>query len=219
MKRIFEAIQTSPLLEGIDYDDFERMLSCLSVKTLHYQKDDMVLLSGSKVDFVGLIVSGSVKIFKEDQQGNTSMLTELSRSESFGEVFACAGISQSPVSIQATDDTEVFYIDFRRIITTCTATCPFHSRLIENMLKLIAIKDLMLNQKIEILSRRTTREKLLCYFDMQRGSASEFTIPFNREELAHYLCVDRSAMSNELGKMRDEGLISFHKNRFEILAN
>ena len=97
-----------------------------------------------------------------------------------------------------------------------SSACPFHAKLIENMLGLLAKKNLMLNQKIEILSKRTTREKLLCFFDAQRGAAKRFTIPFNREELAHYLCVDRSAMSNELCKMRDEGLIKFQRNNFEV---
>jgi CRP-like cAMP-binding protein len=85
------------------------------------------------------------------------------------------------------------------------------------MLKLLAKKNLMLNQKIEILSKRTTKDKLTCYFDFIRGAAKRFTIPFNREELARYLCVDRSAMSSELCKMRDEGLIEFNKNEFFIL--
>ncbi len=107
-------------------------------------------------------------------------------------------------------------MDYKKIITTCACACHFHARLIENMLRLIARKNLILNQKLEIVSKRTTREKLMCFFDTQRGAAKRFTIPFNREELARYLCVDRSAMSNELCKMRDEGLISFHKNTFEL---
>jgi len=217
MKKIFEAIKSNPLFQGIAFSDFERMLGCLSAKTACYKKDDVILLSGDTVNFVGLILSGSVKIIKEDINGNYTILMELSISEMFGEVFACAGISQSPVTIQAADDVEILFIDYKKIITLCSSTCPFHASLIGNMLKLIAKKNLMLNQKIDILSKRTTREKLLCFFDLQRGAAKKFTIPFNREELARYLCVDRSAMSNELCKMRDEGLINFQKNKFEIL--
>ena len=174
-------------------------------------------MSGDAVNFVGMILSGSVQIIKEDPDGRVAILTELSISDIFGEVFACAGISHSPVTIQASEDSEILFIDYNKIITSCSSACPFHARLIENMLKLIAVKNLLLNQKIEILSKRTTKEKLLCYFDLQRGAARKFNIPFNREELARYLCVDRSAMSNELCKMRDEGLIRFIKNTFEIL--
>jgi CRP-like cAMP-binding protein len=129
----------------------------------------------------------------------------------------CAGIDRSPVTVQAAEDVEILFIDYKKIITTCPSACPFHARLIENMLKLVAKKNLMLNQKLEILSKRTTREKLLCFFDTQRGSSQRFTIPFNREELARYLCVDRSAMSNELCKMRDDGIIRFRKNVFDVL--
>ncbi|MDR2898650.1 MAG: helix-turn-helix domain-containing protein [Spirochaetaceae bacterium] len=117
----------------------------------------------------------------------------------------------------AADTAEILFLDYRRIITSCSAACSFHTQLIENMLKLVARKNVLLNQKIEILSKRTTREKLLCFFDIHRGRAKRFTIPFNREELSQYLCVDRSAMSNELCKMRDEGLITFEKNLFEML--
>ena len=148
---------------------------------------------------------------------NITILAKLTVSEIFGEVFACAEIFHSPVTIQAIEQTEVLFIDYSRIFTSCTNACHFHAQLIKNMLKLMAQKNLMLNQKIEILSKRTTRDKLLCFFDFQRGAANEFSIPFNREEMANYLCVDRSAMSNELCKMRDDGLIKFNRNTFEII--
>ena len=164
MKNIFEIIKSNPLFQGIPFSNFESMLSCLSGRTAAYKKNDVILLSGDTVNFVGLVLTGGVKI-----------------------------------------------------ITSCTAACPFHANLIENMLKLLAHKNLMLNQKIEVLSKRTTKEKLMCFFDYQRGAAKKFTIPFSREEMAHYLCVDRSAMSNELCKMRDEGLIRFNRNEFEII--
>ena len=217
MKKIFEALKSSPLFQGIAFSDFERMLKCLSAKTADYKKDEVILLSGDTVSFVGLILSGSVKIIKEDMDGRIAILSELGVSDLFGEVFACAGVDHSPVTIQAKEAAEILFINYRRIITSCVAACPFHAKMIENMLKLVAMKSLMLNQKIEILSKLTTREKLLAFFDLQRGTAKKFTIPYNREELAHYLCVDRSAMSNELCKMRDEGLITFQKSAFEML--
>jgi CRP-like cAMP-binding protein len=217
MKKIFESVKGNQLFHGIAFSDFEGMLSCLSAKTKDYKKGGIILLSGDTVDFVGLILSGSVKVIKEDLDGNITILTELSVSEVFGEVFACAGTPQSPVTVQAAEDAEILFIDYRKIVTSCSSACPFHARLIENMLKLLAHKNLMLNQKIEILSKRTTKEKLMCFFDYHRGAAKKFTLPFNREELAHYLCVDRSAMSNELCKMRDEGLIRFKRNEFEII--
>ena len=217
MRKIFESIKNNPLFQGIAFSDFESMLSCLSARTAAYKKDDVILLSGDTVSSVGFIISGGVKIIKEDMRGNITILTELSVAEVFGEVFACAGVDHSPVTVQASEDAEILFVDYRKVITSCSAACPFHAKLIENMLKLLAYKNLTLNQKIDILSKRTTREKLLCFFDYQRGAAKKFAIPFNREELAHYLCVDRSAMSNELCKMRDEGFIRFDRNMFEYL--
>ncbi|MCL1810199.1 MAG: Crp/Fnr family transcriptional regulator [Clostridiales bacterium] len=217
MKKVFEAATNNPLFQGIAFGDFENMMTCLSATRVCYKKCDVILLSGDSVNFVGLVLSGSVQVIREDIDGRVMLLNELGVSEIFGEVFACAGIDHSPVTVQAKEDAEILLVNYKKIITSCTAACPFHSRLIENMLKLIAVKSLVLNQRIEILSKRTTREKLLAFFDMQRGAAKKFTIPFNREELAQYLCVDRSAMSSELSKMRNEGLMLFSKNAFEIL--
>ena len=216
MKNIFEAIKNNPLLNGIGYSDFEGMARCLGAETQTYNKNEVILLSGDTVNHIGLVISGSVKVIKEDVDGNITILTELSVPELFGEVFACAGIDHSPVTVQASEKCEILFMNYRKVITSCSSACEFHSRLIENMLELIARKTLQLNQKIEILSKRTTRGKLLAFFDVQRGSAKKFSIAFNREELAHYLCVDRSGMSNELCKMRDDGIIKFHKNTFEI---
>ena len=217
MKKTFDAVKNNPLFAGIAFSDFENMLTCLSAKTVCYQKNDIILLTGDTVNFVGLVLSGYVQIIKEDAGGHIAILTELAVSDIFGEVFACAGVSHSPVTVQAAEDSEILFIDYKKIITSCTSACPFHTKLIENMLKLVAVKSLIMNQKIEILSKRTTREKLLTFFDIQRGMAKKFTIPYNREELAQYLCVDRSAMSNELCKMRDEGIIKFQKSTFEII--
>ena len=217
MKNIFEKIKNNPLFEGIAFEDFDRLLNCLSAKTVCYKKGEIILLSGNSVSFVGLVLSGHIKIIKEDKNGNITILTELSSPELFGEVFACAEIEHSPVTVQASKDCEILFIDYKRIVISCAAACPFHAKVIGNMLKLIAKKNLLLNQKNEILSQRTIRGKLISFFDNQRGMAKNFTIPYNREELASYLCVDRSSMSRELCKMRDEGLIKFTKNHFVFL--
>jgi len=217
MKNIFEIVKNNQLFQGISLSDFEKMSKCLSAETKGYRKDDIILRSGDAVNFVGIVLSGNIKIKKEDAGGRITMIANAGISEAFGEVFACAGISHSPVTIQASEDSEILFFDYRKIITSCTSACPFHSKLIENMLKLVAQKNMMINQKMEIISKRTTREKISAFFDAQRGAAKKFTIPYDREEMAQYLCVDRSAMSNELCRMRREGLIKFQKNTFEIL--
>ena len=217
MKNLLETVKNSPLFHGIAFSDFEKMLGCLSAQTSRYKKDEVILMTGDAISFVGLILSGGVQLTNEDFHGRSTILAEFFATEIFGEVFACAEITHSPITISATEDTEILFINYKCIITPCAAACPFHATLIKNMLKIIAQKNLFLNRKLEILSKRSTREKLLHYFDTQRGADKKFTIAFNREELANFLCVDRSAMSSELGKMRDEGLIKFERNRFEIL--
>ena len=216
MNKIYEAARNNPLWNGIGHDDFEKMFRCIGAGTRRYAKGDMILLAGDAVKFIGLVLSGGVKIIREDADGNVTIMTELGVSEIFGEVFACAGIGVSPVTVRASEDCEILFINYKKVITSCASACGFHSKLIENMLGILAKKNLMLNQKIEVLSKRTIREKLLTFFDAQRGSAKKFSIPYNREELAHLICADRSATSNELCKMRDEGLIKFRKNEFEI---
>ncbi len=217
MREYYKTAKNSPLFEGIAPDDFERVLNCLSAKTAAYPKEGIILLAGDTADFVGLVLSGSVQIIKEDRDGHSTIVTELGVSALFGEVFACAGVAHSPVTVRAAENAEILLINYKKMITTCAAACPFHAQLIQNMLQILSEKCLMLNQKIEILARRTTREKLLAFLSTQRGAAQTFTIPYNREQLAQYLCVDRSALSAELGKMRDEGLIRFHKSTFEVL--
>jgi CRP-like cAMP-binding protein len=218
MKRLFEAPKGAPLFDGIALSDFEKMFDCLSARKKVYQKDEVILLSGNLVSSIGLVISGSVKITKTDMDGRMIILAKMGASKLFGETFACAGIDHSPVTVIASDDdTEILFMNYRKIITTCPSSCFFHNKLIENMLKIVAKKNLMLNEKIEILSKRTTREKLLSFFDLHRGNQKIFKLPFDREEMAQYLCVDRSAMSNELGKMKKEGIIKFKKNVFEIL--
>jgi len=217
MEKIYEVAKHSLLFQGIASRDFMPMFRCLSARTVRYERDDVILLAGSPVHSMGLVLSGSVKIMKEDADGHSTILAKLKPSEVFGEVFAFAELCHSPVTVQAAEETELILIDCSKIITSCSSACQFHTRLIKNMLKLLAEKTLMLNQKIEILSKRTTREKLFCLFDQQRDTGTKFTVPFSREEMATYLCVDRSAMSKELCKMRDEGLIRFDRNAFEIL--
>jgi CRP-like cAMP-binding protein len=216
MKRKFEILKTNPLFCNISFEDFERILGCLGASSAYYDSQQLVMLAGDKISSIGFVLSGRVQIIKEDVDGNSNILTELGVAELFGEVFVCAGFSNSPVTLLATEATEILFIEYSRLITTCGSACHFHARLITNMLSLLAEKNLLLNKKIDILSQRSTRGKLLAFFDAQRKAAQKFTIPYNREELAHYLCVDRSAMSAELGRMRDEGLIKFHKNKFEI---
>ena len=217
LEGIYSILKSNPLWGDIGFEEFSSMVACMEARQRIFLKGDIIVMAGNPINQIGLIISGSVKVIREDYDGNILLMSELGASDLFGEVFACAGLDQSPVTIQASEKVEILFINFRKVLTTCSSACSFHTKLIENMLQLIALKTLVLNQQIDILSKRTTRDKLIAFFEMHRNGARRFTIPFNREEMANYLCVDRSAMSHELGKMRNDGLIKFKKNFFEIL--
>jgi CRP-like cAMP-binding protein len=180
----------------------------------------MIYCAGETVTRVGEVVSGRVHIMKEDFWGNRSILEEFGPGRLFGETYAAAPPSPLEVNVMAAEPCEVLFLDIRRIMTTCSSACRFHARLIRNLLSVTAQKNLLLTRKMGYMARRTTREKLLAYLSAQsqRSGRAAFEIPFDRQQLADYLSVDRSAMSKELCKLRDEGVIKFRKNKFELLG-
>lgn len=219
MKKYLYLIEKMPLFCGIAREETQSMLDCLQASLKHYAKQDDIFTAGGPANRVGIVLEGSAQVVRDDVFGNRTILTGLGVGDMFGETFACANVEMLPVSVIATDACVILLLDYRKIITTCSASCSFHNRMIENMLQILAAKNLILNRKIEAVSAHSTREKLLVYLAGQSGEAgsAKFEIPFNRQALADYLSVDRSAMSAELGKMRDEGLLRFHKNQFELL--
>lgn len=221
IKKYLKQLQKNALFNDFDETDLDSILQCLHSKVVSYMKKDMIIQQGDHVHFIGIVLSGSIQIIKEDIQGYINILAHLGVNDIFAEAFAYANVLECPVTVQATEDCEILFIDSKRIIITCQKACIFHSRLTENMLSLIAKKNITLSQKIEILSKRTTREKLYAFFStqIQMTHSNKISIPYNREGLANYLCVDRSALSREICKMRDEGLIQFVKNEFEILKS
>lgn len=219
MKKYIAILKKSLLFKGMSEQDLLSMLNCLSATVKDYHKDECVWLSGDQVKQVGLVLGGEVLIIKDDLYGNRSVLSNVCEGDLFGEAFSCAGIKSLPVSVITVSRSTIMLIDYQRIINTCSNTCVFHMKLIKNMLKILADKNIMLTQKINNMSQRTTREKLLSYLAdaSTRANSRVFKIPFNRQELADYLCVDRSAMSSELGKLKAEGIIDFARSEFKFL--
>lgn len=220
MEKYLPVLQASPLFLGIASDDLHALLLCLSAAAASYDKNSFILRCGERVTSVGLILTGSAHIIKEDFWGNRNLLSHIEPGQLFAETYACAADLPLGVSVLAAEPTAVLFLDVRRILTTCTSACAFHSRLIHNLLSVLAEKNLLLQDKLTHLTQRTTREKLLSYLSAEsvRHGSARFELPFNRQQLADYLSVDRSAMSNELGKMREEGLLTFFKNSFELLT-
>lgn len=211
-------VKKCPLFAGIQDTNIVQILPCLSATVRQAEKNAFILSADDSVSFVGLILSGSVHIVNEDFWGRKDILSQLGPGELFAESFSCAESDKMPVSVLAVEPTEYMVLSCRKITTTCSSACLFHTQLIANMLQIIANKNIQLMRKIEQLSKRTTREKLLAFLsdEARKANCSSFDIPFSRQELADYLSVDRSAMSSELGRMRDEGLIEYDRNHFEL---
>lgn len=220
MKGILPLLNNVPLFAGIKPEELSAMLGCLKAKKSGYRRQDVILLEGQPVPAVGIVLSGTVQIVKEDYMGNRNILTELAPGNLFAESYACVQAKKLPVTVLSVTDSEVLWIDYGRIVSTCSSACRFHNRLIENMLKIIAAKNIALSRKIEHVSKRTTREKILAYLSDEAAKAgkNEFDVPFSRQEMADYLCVDRSAMSGELGKLHGDGVLEFRRNHFRLNA-
>lgn len=221
MKKYFELLKKCPLFEGIEENELSGMLQCLGARTLDVSKNQPVFLEGDPAKYVGIVLSGSVQVVREDYFGNRSMVAVIEPAELFGEAFACAGVETMPVSVIAVRDSELMLMDVKRILTTCRNSCVFHQRLISNLLRVVAAKNLILNRKIEVMSKRTTREKLMAYLLSQakRHDSSSFTIPYDRQALADYLGVERSAMSAEISKLRKEGVLECDRSFFKLLQD
>lgn len=218
MKQDFKNLKEIPLFQGISDENLSAMLSCMSAVKKKYAKNQVILTAGAPSIEVGIVLSGSIHVVKEDFRGNPAILAEIGPGHLFGETYSFARTQKLPVTILSAAESEVLFIDYRRIVSTCTSSCPFHTRVIENLLQILAGKNILLSEKLDVMAKRTTREKLLTYLYSQANKAGSLTfmIPFNRQELANYLCVDRSAMSNELGRLRDEGILSFYRSSFRL---
>ena len=209
----------SPLFHGIKPDQLNAMLSCIGYHIGTFKKGDIVAFEGDHLKHIGIIISGAVDMVKEDLWGNKTMLVRMRKDEMFGETFACGSDSLSVVTFMVSEDAQILFMPFDRVMHSCTMACQFHHRLIENMVKIIADKNRDLMRKVDVVSKRTIREKLLAYLSIQAQvqNSRYFEIPLGRVELAEYLCVDRSALTRELAKMKEVGLIDYDKNCFRIL--
>ena len=219
MKEYFEILKKCSLLKGIEEEELAGMMNCLQAKIAAVGRGQVVMEEGSAADRLGIVLQGSVQVVREDYYGNRSLMAVVEPGEMFAEAFACAGIKNIPVSVIAAEESKIMLVECRRVLTLCGNACGFHSRLVANLLQVVAQKNLVLNRKIEFMSRKTTREKLMAYllWQAKEKGSDEFVIPYDRQQLADYLGVERSAMSAELSKLRQEGLIEYKKSRFRLM--
>ena len=218
MKEFVPVLKRTKLFSGVGDDDISTMLTCLGARLLTYKKGEHVLRQGEHLSDILVLAEGSLHIQRDDYWGNRSILGHIGVGEIFGEAYVAPESGTLLNDVIAVEDSFVFFFDVKRVISTCSSACRFHTMVVQNLFFAISEKNRGLVQKLDYMSRRTTREKLLSYLseEAKKQNSASITLPFNRQQLADYLSVDRSAMSNELCKMRDEGLLEFEKNRFRL---
>lgn len=218
MREYFDVLRRCALFDEIEDENLLALLGCLGGRVVSCGKNETILAEGDPARYIGIVLSGIAQIVRIDYYGNRSLLANIEPSHLFGESFACAGVEMMPVDVVALEETKVLLVDCRRIIRSCNNACRFHSQMIFNLLKVVATKNLVFNRKLEVTSKRSTREKLLAYLLLQakEHNSSSFTIPYDRQELADYLEVERSGLSAEISKMCKEGLISCKKSAFVL---
>lgn len=218
MKEYFDILRKCALFEKVEDENLIAILGCLRAKVTQYKKNETIIAEGTPAKQIGIVLTGEVQIVRNDYYGNRSIVTNVEPAQIFGESFACAGVEEMPVDVVATTDTDVMLIDCQRITNSCCNACSFHSQIIFNLMKVVAIKNLIFHQKSEITSKRTTREKLMTYLLSQakKNNSKSFYIPYDRQALADYLEVDRSGLSAEISKMRREGIIENKKDYFKL---
>ena len=219
MRKFLNVLKKCPLFFDVSDDNIITMLDCLKARTKTFDKNHTILSEESPAKYIYIVLSGSVQITQTDYYGNRSILGNIGEGELFGEVFACIEMSSMPVSVISNDRSEIMFIDCNRIMHICQNSCPHHQQLIYNLVKVLAAKTVMFQQKIEIISKRTTREKLLAYLTIcaKKNNKNSFNVPFNRQELADYLEVDRSGLSAEISKLRKDGILECKRNHFRLL--
>jgi len=206
------------LFEGLDPQEIEAARSCLAPVRRKYKKDEFIIRSGDAVRSIAILVKGSAIVIKEDVYGRRLIIQEIVPGQVFAEVFACLAGIPAEVSVLAREDCEVMTFGVEAIIGICPARCEHHTRVVRNLLMILANKNLALTRKVEFLSKRTIRERLLAYLSGEslRHGKKQFTIPYNRQQ--DYLSVDRSALSAEISKLQKEGVLSSDRRQFHLLV-
>ena len=219
MKEFIPLLKRTKLFSGVGDEELCAMLNCLQAKTKKYIKGEYIFRQGEYISNIAILVKGSVYIQRDDFWGNCSIINIVNVGEMFGEAYVAPDSGALLNDVVAVEDSTVIFFDVGKLLTVCSSACKFHSLVVQNLFYAISEKNRSLVQKLGYMSKRTTREKLISYLsdEAKAHKTSSFTIPFNRRQLADFLSVDRSAMSNELCKMRDDGLIIFDKNKFTLL--
>ena len=215
-----QELEKSPLFQDISYEEYSRLLTCFQAVQKSFRSDDLIYdFSSPKNDAVGIVERGCAALIRIDEEGVATVMEELGPGGVFGRTLAFAGSSGDSLQVVCRTPCDVLFIDYPHILKRCENACNHHSVLVQNMLRLMSDKAQALSQRVDVLSRRSIREKLLCYFRQlsERAGSNTFTLPFSLSTLADYIATDRSAMMRELKRLREEGAIRSDGRQFTLL--
>ncbi|NLK00368.1 MAG: Crp/Fnr family transcriptional regulator [Clostridia bacterium] len=212
-------LSKSLLFDNIQREHLADLLGCLKPTISSYKKNDYLIIADEEFKSLGIVLKGRVAVFKDNAAGRRVMISLLSKGDMFGEMLAFSKQKKWPATVEAQENCEILFLAKEKIIDECRNVCPWHKTLIENMLRIISERALMLNKRVEYLSITGMRGKISTFLleQFKEAGTPTFTLPMNRNDLASYLNVSRPSMSREMSKMRDEGVIDFHLSSVKIL--
>lgn len=215
----YKFIVGTRLFEGVTVEEAKAMLGCLGAQERAYARGEVIYHAGQHIERMGLLLEGGVNIVRPDIWGNENIIGHILPGEVFAETYACSQRAPMMADVITTMKTTVLFLDVGKVVKSCASSCSHHARLVRNLLMIMAFKNLNLAQKINHITPKSIRERLLSYLSSEavKQGKKEIEVPFNRQQMADYLAVDRSALSNELSKMQRDGLLSYHKNHFILL--
>lgn len=221
MKAAVQNLLSLPLFKGLASEEVDNILKKVNALVKHFEKSDYIYLAGDAVESIGIVVAGTVQMIKEDIMGDKSIITTMTSGSIFAENFLGNNKNdeKTNVSYFAASDSEVLMVPFSKVLNDIGNNDPGHNKLLANMISIMASNNAQLIEKTEILCKKTLRGKIMTYLEQEakRNGSNEFTIPFNRTDMANYLDADRSALTRELSRMKESGLIDFEKRDFKIL--
>lgn len=214
-------LHQTKLFHGIDDQEIQQVVPCLDPRISHHEAGEYVLRPGEPTTQLRVVLAGEVHVIREDWDGNRNLVGAMGPGQTFADAYACSPSQVPQVAVVCEKPSTIMRLDVRKIITPCSQVCPFHARLMQNFVSQLADSTIRLSEKLRYLSQRTTREKLMAFFAdcAQRAGSRTFELPYTRQELADFLSVNRSAMSGELSRMRDDGLVKFDRRRITLLGN
>lgn len=221
MQKYLPILRSCPFFNGMRDEEILSILHCVQASTVARPRGAYILRAGDTTEVMGLVLSGSVLILQEDLWGHRNILSKCTAGDFFGEPYAATSGAVLNVNAVAEDDCELLFLNVKRLLTSCPTACDHHQKLIRNLVSVLANRLLVFNDKITHVSKRSTREKLLSYLSSEsvRQASLSFDIPFDRQQLADYLCVDRAAMSVELSKLQKEGILKTKRRHFELIID